>query len=134
MKQLAALVCLMVLTGACGASPPTIPSSSSSQIASSGLRFVGEEVTTSLEHNDQAVLEFTARFDGTLAVTVSWTPPGTVALSLDDLLSSESNHSPVVARMRVAGGQRIRVKVAQPAAWLDGEGWYLGVIISTAME
>jgi len=136
MKQLAALVCLLVLTGACGASPPTMPSSSSSQIAPSGFRlnYVGQEVKTSLEHNDQDVWEFTAQFDGTLVVTVTWTAPGTVALSLDDVLSSESNKSPIVARMQVASGQRIRVKVAQPAAWLDGEGWYLPVTISTAME
>lgn len=133
MKQLAALVCLLVLTVACGASPPTMPSFSSSQIAPSGF-IVGQEVKTSLEHNDQAAWEFTARIDGTLAVTVNWTAPGTVALSLDDVLSSESNKSPIVARMQVAVGQRIRVKVAQPAAWLDGEGWYLPVTISTAME
>ena len=133
MKQLAALVCLLVLTVACGASPPTMPSSSSSQIAPSGF-IVGQEVKTSLEHNDQDVWEFTARFDGTLVVTVNWTAPGTIALALDDVLSSESNKSPIVARMQVAVGQRIRVKVAQPAAWLDGEGWYLPVTISTAME
>jgi len=95
---------------------------------------VGQEVKTSLEHNDADVWEFTARVDGTLAVTVNWTARGTVALSLDDVLSSESNKSPIVARMQVAVGQRIRVKVAQPAAWLDGEGWYLPVTISTAME
>lgn len=133
MKQLAALVCLLVLTVACGASPPTMPSFSSSQMAPSGF-IVGQDVKTSLEHNDQEVWEFTARFDGTMAATVNWTAPGTVALALDDVSSSESNKSPIVARMQVAVGQRIRVKVARPAAWPDGEGWYLPVTISTAME
>ncbi len=136
MKQLGALLGSLVLTAACGATSPTMAPVSSSPLAPSGIRsnIVGQEVRTSLEHNDYDHWEFIAGSDGTLAVTVNWTAPGTVALALDDVLSSQSNKPPIVGRMHVTVGQRIRVKVAQGAAWPDGEGWYLPITISTAME
>jgi hypothetical protein len=137
MKQLAALLCLQVLTAACGATAPTMPTTTSAPALSSNgfpLHFVGEQVVTALEHNDQDLWEFTARSDGKLAVRVNWTAAGTVALSLDDVLSSQSNKAPIVGRMQVTVGQRIRVKIAQPAAWPDGEGWYLPITVSTVME
>ena len=137
MKRFAALFCLQLLATACGAITPTMPTTTSARALSSTglpLHFVSEQVVTSLEHNDQDLWEFTARSDGKLVVTVNWTAAGTVALSLDDVLSSQSNKSPIVGRMQVIVGQRIRVKVAQAAAWPDGEGWYLPITVSTTLE
>src|SRR4051812_32592853 len=111
------LVCLLVLTVAGGGGSATIPSGpSSSQGASEVMNFVGQEMKTSLEHNDFDQWEFTAGGDGTMTVTVNWTAAGTVALRLDDVLSSQSNKPPIVGRAQVTAGQRVRVRIEQPAA------------------
>jgi hypothetical protein len=136
MKQLAVPLCLAIFAGACGAGPPMALTAPSSSPAPSGFRqiAVGQELRTSLEHNDQDWWEFTARSDGTLTVTATWKDLGTVALAFDDVVSSQSNKSPVIGRIQVTVGQRILVKVAQPASWPDGEGWYLPITLSAAME
>jgi hypothetical protein len=131
------LVCLLVVTVACGPVSSTIPSAPSPPLASSGvMNFVGQEVKIYLEHNDFQQWEFTAGGDGTMTVTVNWTAPGTVALRLDDELSSQSNKPPIVGRAQVAVGQRVRVRVEQPAAGPNqsGEGWSLPITVSTALE
>ena len=95
---------------------------------------IGEHVTGLLPaHGSVDAFELTARSSGTLVVRVSWSTRGRLELWLGDTLCSQTDASPIVARLPVVAGQRYQLKIADAAAW-DYDEWSMAYTMTTAVE
>jgi hypothetical protein len=80
------------------------------------------------------VFELTAPSNATLVVRVSWArTQGRLELWLGDILSSQPGNPPAVGKLRVAAGQKYRIRVADAAAW-DYDDLHLTYVLTTAVE
>jgi hypothetical protein len=147
MRQLGALLCLLILASACGgggtlpAAPspvtspnPTIPSPAP---AAPQVISVGKEVKDSLtSHGTDRLFELTAPSDGTLVVRVGWDPrQGRLQLEIADrqFANFPDNSSPIVGELSVVAGGKYRVRIADGAAW-DYDNLFLPFVLTTSME
>src|SRR2546425_261270 len=133
MRQLVALLCLLVLASACaggdtlpaGPSPvpsPAHPSAPPPQSSTAPqLISVGEEVKGTLTlHCSEKLFELTAPSDGTLVAHLSWDPqqgPLVLQLATTEFAGAWAwpvprDWSPIVGKLPVAVGQSYRVRVA----------------------
>jgi hypothetical protein len=147
MKQLAALLCCLLLSAACnshGGSQSTSPMAASlsspspsptNPEASPRAISVGEAVQGRLDaHGLVNVFELTAPRDGTLLVRLSWTPTqGSLELWLAGILSPRGDSPPVTGQLPVIAGGKYLLRVSDHAAW-DYDELHLPYELTTAME
>jgi hypothetical protein len=150
MRQLGALLCLLMLASACGgggtlpsgpspgSTPAQLPPSTPPPSPPAGrVISVGDEVNDTLTFNGaDRVFEVTAPSDGTLVVRLSWDPSqGRLELELADRRFAHfpDNWSPIVGNLPVLVGGRYRVRVADGAPW-DYGGLFLPFVLTTSLE
>ncbi len=138
---LAALLCLLLVTPACGhdgtlPAPSAIPSPAAppdpAPPAAPNID-VGEDVQGALTvHGSAMLLELTAPSDGTLVVQLSWNASqGSLVLWLDDQQFMDS--SLIVGTLPVAAGSKHRIKIADGAPW-DYDDLYVPFVLSSSVE
>ena len=141
---LAALLCLLLVTTACGndgtlpapsAIPsPTAPTDPAPPAAPTVPNIdVGEDVQDALTvHGSAKLLELTAPSDGTLVVQLSWNASqGSLELWLDD--QQFMGASLIVGTLHVAAGSKHRIKVVDGAPW-DYDDLYVRFVLSASLE
>jgi hypothetical protein len=156
MRQLGALLCLLILASACGgvdtlpAGPSTVrspattvPSSDPTPVPSPApptpqVISVGKEVKDSLTLHGTAdrLFELTAPSNGTLVVRVDWDPKqGRLQLDLADrqFANSPDNRSPIVGKLSVVASGKYRVRVSDGAPW-DYDNLFLPFVLTTSIE
>jgi hypothetical protein len=149
MRQLVALVCLLILASACaggdtqpaGPSPVPLPAHPAlpppQSVTAPRVISVDEEVTDTLTfHGADKLFELTAPSDGTLVVRLSWDPRrGRLELDLADRLFAHfpDNRSPIVGELPVVVGGKYRVRVADGAPW-DYDDMFVAFEMTTSME
>lgn len=147
MKQLAILLCLLVLASACQSSTmrlptnpsapssPTTPSSFTATVPSSIT--VGKEVAGTLNaHGAQHVYELTAMSSGTLVARLVWAPTdGRLQLDLagEIFANFPDNRSPLVGEVPVMAGLKYQVRVSDGAPW-DYDVLNLPFVLTTSIE
>ena len=150
MRQLVAVLCLLVLASACSggntlpaapspvpspANPPPLPPPQS--LTAQRVISVGEKVTDTLTfHGAEKFFELTAPSDGTLVVRLGWDPGrGRLELDLAERLFANfpDNRSPIVGELPVVVGGKYRLRVADGAPW-DYDDMFVAFEMTTSMK
>jgi hypothetical protein len=137
------LLCVLILTTACGGRSASTPTSSSPATAAlstvpvtpSGYRQirVGEDVAGLLDRGDLDIFELLTDFDGDLLLRLAGDAEGTPELWVDDTVFAASRTSPITGRKHVVAGGRYRVRVTDfPAR--DYGPWSLRYVLTAVRE
>ena len=150
MRQLTTLICVLVLTSACGpdrrglstlAGPsmtvlaPALPPPSPRLSAQAPREIsVGEEIDDALNfHGAAKFFELTAPSSGTLVARVSWDGQrGTLELALGD--THWAGKGVIVGKLPVVVGQKYSLSVADGAPWDYDDPFVLPFVLATSIE